>query len=83
MVGNKDIPVFVKIAEQLRQKISQQGYAPGALLPREVELAGMCNVSRSTLRNAMAILEKDGWIIRKKVFPTPGQSHPWNNASCG
>ncbi|MBE6399238.1 MAG: GntR family transcriptional regulator [Lentisphaerae bacterium] len=70
MAGNKDIPVFVKIAEQLRQKISQQGYAPGALLPQEVELAGMFNVSRSTLRNAMAILEKDGWIIRKKRLGT-------------
>ena len=70
MAGGKDIPVFVSIAEKLQQKISQHGYAPGALLPREVELAEMYGVSRSTLRNAMAILEKDGWIIRKKRFGT-------------
>ncbi|MBR2344326.1 MAG: GntR family transcriptional regulator [Lentisphaeria bacterium] len=70
MIDSKDLPIFVKIAEQLRQQISQKGYAPGAFLPREIELAKQFDISRATLRNAMAILEKDGWIIRKKRLGT-------------
>ena len=48
MIDSKDIPIFAKIAERLKQQISNRGYAPGALLPREVELAESFEVSRST-----------------------------------
>ena len=70
MIDNKDIPIFAKIAERLKQQISNRGYAPGALLPREVELAESFEVSRSTMRNALSVLERDGWIIRKKRYGT-------------
>ena len=70
MIDNKDIPIFAKIAERLKQQISNRGYAPGALLPREVELAESFDVSRSTMRNALSVLERDGWIIRKKRYGT-------------
>ena len=68
MIDNKEIPIFAKIAERLKRQISNRGYAPGSLLPREVELAESFDVSRSTMRNALAVLEKDGWIIRKKRY---------------
>ncbi len=70
MIEKKEGPVYIRIAENLKQAISQTGYAPGDLLPKEVELAKQFEISRATLRNALAILENDGWIIRKKRFGT-------------
>ena len=70
MIDNKENPIFARIADSLKQQISNNGYAPGSLLPREIELAEQFSVSRSTMRNALSVLERDGWIIRKKRYGT-------------
>ncbi len=70
MVEKKEGPVYIRIADELKQAISRTGYAPGDLLPKEIDLAKQYDISRATLRNALAILENDGWIIRKKRFGT-------------
>ncbi len=53
-----------KIYEQLRMDILQRRYAPGELLPTEVDLAVQLGVSRDTLRNALAMLADDALVRR-------------------
>ncbi len=64
------LPIYMQIVEDLKKYISGKQWAPGTLLPTEFELAKQYGVSRPTLRNAMAFLEKEGYIIRKKFSGT-------------
>lgn len=57
-----------RIAEQLREKIYAGEYAPGDRL-RQEQLAAELSVSRTPLREALRILERDGLVA---VTPTRG-----------
>ena len=64
--------VRTKIHEQARQGIerliTERALTPGSKLPTESNLAGLLYVSRTTIRNALNLLEQEGKIER-----TPGQ----------
>lgn len=64
------LPIYIQIAEKLKHKISGYDWKPGTLLPTEFELADQHGVSRPTLRKALAFLEQEGYIIRKKFIGT-------------
>lgn len=49
---------------QLRAWLARSGVGPGARLPPERDLCGMLGVSRSELRKALAVLEREGQIWR-------------------
>jgi GntR family transcriptional regulator, transcriptional repressor for pyruvate dehydrogenase complex len=51
-----------EIARQMEQAIREGRYSPGEALPPERELAQMFNVSRPILREALRILEIQGFI---------------------
>lgn len=53
---------YQQIAQELREAIRQGAYAIGTLLPSEGELAAQHNVSRGTVRQAVAVLEQDGSV---------------------
>ena len=55
--------------EYLQSQI-RKGNFPGGLLPKEEKLAENLKISRTTLRRALAILEKEGKIIRRKALGT-------------
>ncbi|MDI6637879.1 MAG: GntR family transcriptional regulator [Bacillota bacterium] len=57
-------PVFLQVEEEIRALIDRE-LKPGDRLPSEQELAATLGVSRSTLREALRILENEG-IIRRK-----------------
>jgi DNA-binding GntR family transcriptional regulator len=61
-----------KIHEQARQGIerliTERALTPGSKLPTESNLAGLLYVSRTTIRNALNLLEQEG-----KIEHTPGQ----------
>lgn len=61
------IPYYVQLAEMLRQEISSH-QSPGEVyqLPSENELAGLHGITRATVRRALDVLERDGWIYREK-----------------
>jgi len=59
-------PKYLKIVELLQRRFSSGEFAVGDVLPGEIALAQELNVSRRTLRNALQVLEDDGFIIRKK-----------------
>ncbi|WP_043638896.1 GntR family transcriptional regulator [Nonomuraea candida] len=63
------VPAHVQIERWLLASIAGGELAPGDRLPGERELAGRLGVSRMTLRQALATLERDGVLLR-----VPGRS---------
>jgi GntR family transcriptional regulator len=59
-----------RVAEQLREMIMDGTLAPESQLPTEPELSSLLNVSRSTLRSALTILEQSGYILRRRGVGT-------------
>lgn len=55
-------PVYVKIAEELKNNIKQQIFQSGDKLPTEKNLSARFNVNRHTIRNAIALLKEEGLI---------------------
>jgi len=59
-----------RLVAKLRQMVFEGILEPGARLPNEPEFAARLNVSRSTLRTALQILEREGFIIRRRGIGT-------------
>jgi GntR family transcriptional regulator len=64
-------PITHQITDDLRRKIEDGAYGPGALLPSEPELAQQYGVSRQTARSALQALEQEGLIV---VHSTRGRT---------
>ena len=60
------VPAYVEIYNSLFSDIVNGVYLQGECLPGEIALAQKYNVSRNTLRQAMAILCEDGLLIRAR-----------------
>lgn len=58
------IPLYSRVASSLRNKILSGQYEPGIRLPGEEALAEYYGVSRITIREALAHLEREGLINR-------------------
>lgn len=56
------LPVYTRIAEELRQNIHQGIYKVGDKLPTEAQLSEYFSVNRHTLRRAIAILKTEGLV---------------------
>ena len=70
MAGSKKtaVPVYVQIADRLRQKIIDGELNPGDILPSESKICDTYHVSRDTARKSLIKLENDGFIFsRPKV----------------
>lgn len=71
-------PLYVQAVDALYELLEHGAYKTGQPLPAEAELAALLGVSRSTIREALSHLEKDGLIVRKQgmgtfVAPRPSQ----------
>jgi len=69
------VPQYVKIANDMRDKIKDGTYGPGALLPSRNELAASYGVSAITARDALSLISHEGYarairgrghIVRRK-----------------
>ncbi len=60
------VPAYVEIYNSLYADIVGGAYPAGECLPGEIALAQKYQVSRNTLRQAMAILCEDGLLIRSR-----------------
>lgn len=58
-------PLSTKVARRLRTLL-RTDFTQGGRIPGEVELAGEFGVSRGTVRQALAILEREGAIFRRQ-----------------
>jgi len=56
--------LYRQIYHALREEIQGGHYPPGAQLPTEAELMQRFGVSRVTVRNALALLQQEGWLVR-------------------
>ena len=56
------IPIYLQIADELRQNIETAVYPVGSQLPTEVELSDRFGVNRHTLRRAIDQLRQDGLV---------------------
>ncbi|MFS0517735.1 phosphonate metabolism transcriptional regulator PhnF [Nostoc sp. UIC 10607] len=56
------MPIYVQIADQLRQNIHQGVYQIGEQLPTETKLAEQFAVNRHTIRQAIALLKDEGLL---------------------
>ena len=55
-------PKYQELTEQLRLQIVSGEIAPGQKLPSENTLSAQYQVSRQTVRKALAILQNEGYI---------------------
>jgi GntR family transcriptional regulator len=61
------IPYYLQLAEQLRRDIVQrQPHDSVHQLPSENELATLHGITRATVRRALDVLEREGWLYREK-----------------
>lgn len=60
------MPSYIPIYNQLYEDIVNGVYEKGSLLPSEHLLAEKYHVSRNTLRQALTILNQDGYIYKKQ-----------------
>jgi DNA-binding FadR family transcriptional regulator len=56
-------PVYVQVAEQLREAVLDGTLPPGAVLPAERELGDRFGVSRTTVREALRALQAQGLVV--------------------
>ncbi|WP_344149623.1 GntR family transcriptional regulator [Kribbella yunnanensis] len=57
------VPAYRQVAADLRGKISDGTYPAGAKLPSERTLIGAYDVSRITIREAIAVLRSEGLVV--------------------
>lgn len=56
-------PLYMRVYDELYQRIVNETYSPGEQLPGENQLAGEMSVSRGTLRQALLVLQEEGLIF--------------------
>jgi GntR family transcriptional regulator, arabinose operon transcriptional repressor len=59
------LPIYVRVADDLRAKLGHSPFDYGAQLPGEMDLAKAYNLSRGTIRAALDILAREGLISRQ------------------
>ncbi len=59
-------PLYMQIANRLADEISTARLAPGMRIPSEAELMSLYGVSRITVRQAMALLARNGQVVARR-----------------
>ena len=67
-------PIYIQIANTLKEDIENEKFTMGSLLPTEEELEKQFNASRTTIRNAIGLLEKQGYVINVLFALSPPNS---------
>lgn len=70
MPQKSTIPRYYAIWRTLWSRITSGHYPAGSLLGTEMALAAEFGVSRVTLREALALLEQEGLVVRRRSFGT-------------
>lgn len=61
-MSQEALPLYLKIADELRQNIQQSVFQMGDRLPTETELSERFGVNRHTLRRAIEVLRNEGIV---------------------
>ncbi len=63
-------PLYEQAIEALYELVEDGAYRPGDMLPSEAALAGQLGISRSTVREAIGHLVRDGLVTRRQGVGT-------------
>ncbi|MGE0214522.1 GntR family transcriptional regulator [Mycolicibacterium sp.] len=69
-VQRGSVPASAQLSERLKALILEQRLPPGSRLPSERELIERSGLSRVTVRAAVGLLEKEGWLLRRQGLGT-------------
>jgi GntR family transcriptional regulator len=69
-ISRGSVPASTQLAEALKAAIVKQRLPRGARLPTERELIDRTRLSRVTVRAAVGLLERQGWLVRKQGLGT-------------
>ena len=58
------VPLYYQLKELIMMEIQRGDYPKGSMIPTESELSKMFGLSRTTVRQAIAELVKEGWLYR-------------------
>ena len=72
---NKQIPKYIVVADWLRQSIKNSCFKIGNKLISENQICEKFDVSRHTARQAIALLEREGLVIKKQGSGTYVNGH--------
>ena len=64
------IPSYRRIAETLRARIVEGAYSVGERIPAAIELEKAFHVSDITIRKALELLAREGWVTRRRGIGT-------------
>lgn len=62
----ENLPAYRIVYTDIKKKIKDGTYAPGALLPTEAEFQTIYDVSRTTIRKAISLLVSEGYLKVKQ-----------------
>lgn len=69
-------PLYVQVADQLREKIKAGELKPRDPLPSESKMVADYGIARETARRAIALLREEGWVVtlpQRGTFVSPGE----------
>lgn len=58
----RDRPVWIQVAEALRERIERGTYLPRHLIPSEVQMVQEFGIARGTARKVVAYLREEGLV---------------------
>src|SRR3990170_1102952 len=58
------LPLHVQVKQALKDRIVRRTWKPGDLVPGDLELCDQFGVSRTTVRQGLAELAHEGWVVR-------------------
>jgi DNA-binding GntR family transcriptional regulator len=64
--SDSSVPVYVQVANILRDRITHGEWLPDRRLPSEPDLEAEFNVARDTVRRAIAVLRDEGLVVTVK-----------------
>lgn len=64
---DRNIPIYLQIAEGITRKILSGIYAPGAKLPSVREIAAQEKINPNTAQRALSSLESEGLIVTERT----------------
>ena len=66
LLMDSDVPLYSQLVSIVKRNISAGTLGEGDLLPSESELCKTFDISRSTVRQAIGMLESEGLVVRKQ-----------------
>jgi GntR family transcriptional regulator len=66
MSSSEKVPLYMKVVKELRGEITNGKYEIGEVLSTESQLIKRFNMSRTTIRSAIDVLEKEGFVTKKQ-----------------